>query len=63
MLGKIVTKIFGSRNERAIRRMRKVVAQINQLEPEFEKLTEKFRLAEFSGSLTSIRALRRAARR
>ncbi|HGN1292098.1 preprotein translocase subunit SecA [Proteus mirabilis] len=40
MLGKIVTKIFGSRNERAIRRMRKVVAQINQLEPEFEKLTE-----------------------
>ena len=40
MLGKIVTKIFGSRNERAIRRMRKVVAQINQLEPEFEKLTD-----------------------
>lgn len=40
MLGKIVTKIFGSRNERTIRRMRKVVAQINQLEPEFEKLTD-----------------------
>ena len=40
MLGKIVTKIFGSRNERAIRRMHKVVAQINQLEPEFEKLTD-----------------------
>ncbi|HGN2270487.1 TPA: preprotein translocase subunit SecA [Proteus mirabilis] len=40
MLGKIITKIFGSRNERAIRRMRKVVAQINQLEPEFEKLTD-----------------------
>ncbi|MBS5816684.1 MAG: preprotein translocase subunit SecA [Proteus mirabilis] len=40
MLGKIVTKIFGSRNERAIRRMRKVVAQINQLELEFEKLTD-----------------------
>ncbi|HEK3114446.1 preprotein translocase subunit SecA [Proteus mirabilis] len=40
MLGKIVTKIFGSRNERAIRRMRKVVAQINQLESEFEKLTD-----------------------
>ncbi len=40
MLGKVVTKIFGSRNERAIRRMRKVVAQINQLEPEFEKLTD-----------------------
>lgn len=40
MLGKIVTKIFGSRNERAIRRMRKVVTQINQLEPEFEKLTD-----------------------
>ena len=40
MLGKIVTKIFGSRNERAIRRMRKVVAQINQLEPEFEKLPD-----------------------
>ena len=40
MLGKIVTKIFGSRNDRSIRRMRKVVAEINKLEPEFEKLTD-----------------------
>lgn len=40
MLGKIVTKIFGSRNDRTIRRMRKVVGEINKLEPEFEKLTD-----------------------
>ncbi|WP_193014697.1 preprotein translocase subunit SecA [Proteus sp. FME41] len=40
MLGKIVTKIFGSRNDRSIRRMRKVVVDINKLEPEFEKLTD-----------------------
>lgn len=40
MLGKIVTKIFGSRNERTIRRMRKIVVDINKLEPEFEKLTD-----------------------
>ncbi|OAT34832.1 preprotein translocase subunit SecA [Proteus myxofaciens] len=40
MLGKIVTKIFGSRNERSIRRMRKIVIDINKLEPEFEKLTD-----------------------
>ena len=40
MLGKIVTKIFGSRNDRTIRRMRKVVNEINKLEPEFEKLTD-----------------------
>ena len=40
MLGKIVTKIFGSRNDRTIRRMRKIVGEINKLEPEFEKLTD-----------------------
>ncbi|EST58122.1 preprotein translocase subunit SecA [Proteus hauseri] len=40
MLGKIVTKIFGSRNDRSIRRMRKVVVEINKLEPAFEKLTD-----------------------
>lgn len=61
MLGKIVTKIFGSRNERAIRRMRKVVAQINQLEPEFEKLTDdelKAKTDEFRERLKKVKKKR-----
>ncbi|MEY4475574.1 MAG: preprotein translocase, SecA subunit [Pseudomonadota bacterium] len=40
MLIKLLTKVFGSRNDRTLRRMRKVVELINHMEPEIEKLTE-----------------------
>ncbi len=40
MLTKILTKVFGSRNDRTLRRMRKVVDQVNRLEPEVQKLTD-----------------------
>lgn len=40
MLTKLLTKVFGSRNDRTLRRMRKVVAQINAMEPEVEKLSD-----------------------
>ncbi len=48
---KFLTQIFGSRNERLLKQYRRVVAQINALEPEFEALddatlkakTEEFR--------------------
>jgi len=36
MVGKLVRKIFGSRNERLIKQMHRAVARINALEPEFE---------------------------
>ncbi|QCR37149.1 preprotein translocase subunit SecA [Nissabacter sp. SGAir0207] len=41
MLIKLLTKIFGSRNDRTLRRMRKAVDQINRLEPEIEKLSDE----------------------
>ncbi len=40
MVAKLLRKVFGSRNERLVKGMRKVVAQINALEDEFEALTD-----------------------
>ena len=39
MLG-IAKKLFGTENDRKLKKMRPLVAQINALEPEFEKLTD-----------------------
>jgi len=36
----ILTKIFGSRNDRLLKTYRKTVERINSLEPQFEKLTD-----------------------
>ncbi|AOV97822.1 preprotein translocase subunit SecA [Edwardsiella hoshinae] len=50
MLIKLLTKVFGSRNDRTLRRMRKVVEQINRMEPEMEQLSDeqlKGKTAEF----------------
>jgi len=35
------TKIFGSRNDRLLKQYRKVVARINAMEPEYEKLSDE----------------------
>ena len=40
MLVKLLTKVFGSRNDRTQRRMRKSVELINQMEPDMEKLSD-----------------------
>ncbi len=40
MITKLLSKVFGSRNERAVKRMRKTVEQINTLEAEFEALSD-----------------------
>jgi preprotein translocase subunit SecA len=40
MVSKFLSKIFGSRNERLIKRLRKTVAQINALEAELEQLSD-----------------------
>ena len=40
MLIKLLTKVFGSRNDRTLRRMRKAVGIINAMEPEMEKLSD-----------------------
>ncbi|OOH90554.1 preprotein translocase subunit SecA [Pasteurellaceae bacterium 15-036681] len=41
MFTKLMTAIFGSSNDRTLRRLKKRVVQINRLEPEFEKLTNE----------------------
>lgn len=56
MLSTIVTKVFGSRNDRILRRLNKRVAQINKLEPEFEALTDeqlKAKTSEFRQRLAN----------
>ncbi|MDI4635200.1 preprotein translocase subunit SecA [Pelomonas sp. V22] len=40
MLPKLLTQIFGSRNERLLKGYRRTVQQINALEPQFEKLDD-----------------------
>ena len=40
MVTNILTKIFGSRNDRLLKQYRTVVARINALEPQFEKLND-----------------------
>ncbi len=40
MLNRFLTSIFGSRNERVLRQLGKVVAQINALEPQFQALSD-----------------------
>ncbi|MDX1698633.1 MAG: hypothetical protein R3308_10120, partial [Thiohalobacterales bacterium] len=37
---KVLKKIFGSRNDRLLKRLSRVVARINALEPEFESLSD-----------------------
>ncbi|MCB1609271.1 MAG: preprotein translocase subunit SecA, partial [Xanthomonadales bacterium] len=54
MLNTLLTKIFGSRNDRTVRRLRKQVAKINALEPEFEALSDdalRGKTAEFRSRL------------
>ena len=40
MLGKLVRAVFGSKNDRELKKMGKVVVQINALEPEMEGLSD-----------------------
>ncbi|MCX2793872.1 preprotein translocase subunit SecA [Microbulbifer thermotolerans] len=40
MIGKLITSIFGSKNDRELKRMRRVVAQINEREDEYRKLDD-----------------------
>ena len=40
MFPKILTQLFGSRNERLLKTYRRIVDKVNSLEPQFEKLTD-----------------------
>src|SRR5262249_48548669 len=39
-VGKVLTKIFGSRNERLLKRYRSIVAQVNELEPTIAEMPD-----------------------
>ncbi len=41
MVAKVLRKVFGSRNDRQVKKYRKTVTQINKLEPEFEALSDE----------------------
>ena len=41
MIGDLLKKIFGTKNDREVKRIRKIVDVINQLEPDFEKFTDE----------------------
>ena len=41
MVGKLLKKIFGTKNDREIKRIRKIVEEINALEPNIQKLTDE----------------------
>ncbi|MDG4870469.1 hypothetical protein P8631_20950, partial [Guyparkeria sp. 1SP6A2] len=40
MITKLLTKVVGSRNDRTLRRLRKIVKEINNFEPAFTALSD-----------------------
>src|SRR4051794_14485682 len=40
-VGKVLTKVFGSRNERLLKRYRRIVDQVNALEPKVIEMTDQ----------------------
>ena len=54
MVSKLLSKIFGSRNERLVKKMRKTVERINAFEPDMEALSDeelRAKTDEFRGRL------------
>ena len=55
-IGKLLTKVFGSRNERLLKRFRRIVDQVNELEPKVRKMTDdelRARTAELRAGLVA----------
>ena len=56
MIAKALKKIFGSRNDRELKRIGKMVKSINELEAALEAMTDeelKLKTEEFRGRLTA----------
>src|SRR3982750_2866628 len=64
-VGKVLTTIFGSRNERLLKRYRGIVHAVNQLEPQVQAMsdrelrdrTQELRTGLTSGELRSVAGL------
>ena len=55
MISSLLTKLFGSKNQRKLKQLNKIVAAINALEPQFESLSDqelKAKTAEFRERLS-----------
>lgn len=60
MINSLLTRVFGSRNERQLRQLNRIVAKINALEPEIEKLSDEqlqARTPEFKQRIANGEAL------
>ena len=60
MASNILTKFFGSRNDRLLKTYRKTIERINALEPEYEKLSDdqlREKTVEFKTRVTGGEAL------
>lgn len=60
MINSLLTRVFGSRNERQLRQLNRIVAKINALEPEIEKLSDeqlKAKTPEFKQRIADGEAL------
>ena len=56
MISRVLTTVFGSSNDRTLKRLRKTVAKINKLEPAFEQLSDEqlqAKTAEFKERLAN----------
>ena len=64
MLNSLLTRVFGSRNDRLLRQLQTIVAKINALEPEMEKLSDaelQAKTAEFQQRIADGEIARQAA--
>ena len=60
MISSLLTKLFGSKNQRKLKQLNKIVAAINALEPQFESLSDqelKAKTAEFRDRLANNETL------
>ena len=60
MINSLLTRVFGSRNERQLRQLNRIVAKINALEPEIQKLSDdqlKAKTPEFRERVAAGEAL------
>src|SRR5687768_18239052 len=63
-VGKVLTKIFGSRNERLLKRYTRIVAQVNAMEPKVQAMTDeqlRARTQELRAGLSGPNATLRSA--
>ncbi len=56
MISSVVSKVFGTKNDKIVKQYRKRVAQINALEPKYEKMSDDELKAAFDALRSAVRA-------